>query len=137
MDLQKLLKYRNQHNRFCRRLGIEVTEVSPGHAKVTKTVTEEDLNPFGYTHGGIYFTMADHAAGSALVAYGHKAVTLDAQYHFFRSSLAGDVLTAEATELKHGETVSVFEVTITDQNGVRVGAGTFTFFDLKEPLTVE
>ena len=45
MDMQKILEYRNARNRFCQRVGITVTELSPGYAKVVKTVTEDDLNP--------------------------------------------------------------------------------------------
>lgn len=46
-DLQRVLEYRNRSNRFCQRLGMVVTELSLGYAKVVKTVTEEDLNPVG------------------------------------------------------------------------------------------
>lgn len=137
MELQKILEYRNSRNRFCNRLGITLTELAVGHARVVKTVTEEDLNPIGFAHGGVYFTMADTAAGSAMAAYGTRAVTLNAQYNYFRSAVVGDVLTATAREVKHGGTVCVFEVTITDQQDRTLGSGTFTFFDLKEPLELD
>ena len=96
MDMQKILEYRNARNRFCQRIGITVTELSPGYAKVVKTVTEDDLNPVDVAHGGLFFSMADNAAGSAMAAYGEQAVTLNAQYNFMRAAKAGDVLTAEA-----------------------------------------
>ena len=70
MDMQKILEYRNARNRFCQRIGITVTELSPGYAKVVKTVTEDDLNPVDVAHGGLFFSMADNAAGSAMAAYG-------------------------------------------------------------------
>ena len=98
MDMQKILEYRNARNRFCQRVGITVTELSPGYAKVVKTVTEDDLNPVDVAHGGLFFSMADNAAGSAMAAYGEQAVTLNAQYNFMRAAKAGDVLTAEARE---------------------------------------
>ena len=98
MDMQKILEYRNARNRFCQRIGITVTELSPGYAKVVKTVTEDDLNPVDVAHGGLFFSMADNAAGSAMAAYGEQAVTLNAQYNFMRAAKAGDVLTAEARE---------------------------------------
>ena len=94
MDLQKALEYRNSRNLFCKQLGITVTELSLGYAKTVKEVTAEDVNPIGVAHGGLYFTMADAAAGSAMASYGHKAVTLNAQYSFFRSAKPGDTLTA-------------------------------------------
>ena len=102
MDLQKALEYRNSRNLFCKQLGITVTELSLGYAKTVKEVTAEDVNPIGVAHGGLYFTMADAAAGSAMASYGHKAVTLNAQYSFFRSAKPGDTLTAEAREVMVG-----------------------------------
>ena len=137
MDLQKVLEYRNSRNRFCQRLGIVITELSPGYAKVVKTVTEEDLNPVDIAHGGLYFSMADNAAGSAMAAYGEKAVTLNAQYNFMRPARAGDTLTAVARESKHGGTICVYEIQIIDQNGKLVGTGTFTFYNLKQPLNID
>ena len=137
MDFQKIMKYRNDRNFFCRQLGIAVTELTSGYAKVVKTVTAEDMNPVGVAHGGLYFTMADNAAGSAMSSYGYKAVTLNAQYSFFRSAKPGDTLTAEAREIKHGGTVCVYDVVIRNQADTCMGTGTFTFFNLKEPLNIE
>ena len=81
MDMQKILEYRNARNRFCQRVGITVTELSPAKA--------------------------------------------------------GDVLTAEAREAKHGGTVCVFDIRITDQDGNLDGTGTFTFYNLKKPLKID
>lgn len=134
MDFQKIVEYRNSRNRFARRLGIVVEEISPRTARVTKTIGEEDLNPLGRAHGGVYFTMADSAAGSAMVAQGYAAVTMNATYNFFRSAEAGDTVTAEAVEVKSGKTVCVYDVRVTDQNGTLLGTGTFTFFRLEEKL---
>ena len=137
MNLQEVLEYRNSRNRFCQRLGITITELSPGWAKAVKTVTEDDLNPIGLAHGGVYFTMADNVAGSAIAAYGEKAVTLNAQYNFMHAARAGDTLIAEARESRHGSTVCVCDVRITDQNGTLAGTGTFTFYNLKQPLDID
>ena len=90
MDMQKILEYRNARNRFCQRIGITVTELSPGYAKVVKTVTEDDLNPVDVAHGGLFFSMADNAAGSAMAAYGEQAVTLNAQSERGKGRTGGD-----------------------------------------------
>lgn len=136
MDFQKLKDFRNTHNPYALRLGMTLEELSPGYARVVKTVTAEDLNPLGRAHGGVYFSMADNASGSAMAAHGYMAVTVDASYHFFRSANAGDVLTAEASEVKSGKTICVYDVRITDQNGVLLGTGTFTFFRLEQELAL-
>ena len=136
MNYHKMADYRNSHNPYVHRQGIFVEEIGPGFARVTKTVVPEDANPLGVPHGGVYFTMADTACGSAMASHGYKAVTMNASYNFFRSANVGDCLTAEAREVKHGKTVCVFEVRITDQNGALLGTGTFTFYSLSEKLEI-
>ena len=136
MNYQKMADYRNSHNPYVHRQGIFVEEIGPGFARVTKTVVPEDANPLGVPHGGVYFTMADTACGSAMASHGYKAVTMNASYNFFRSANVGDCLTAEAREVKHGKTVCVFEVRITDQNGALLGTGTFTIYSLSEKLEI-
>lgn len=136
MDLQKMMEYRNTHNPFCQRLGIYVEELRPGYARAVKTVTEEDTNPLGVPHGGLYFTLADTACGFAMGTHGHVAVTVDASYHFMRSAKVGDRLVAEATEIKSGKTICVYDVQIKDQNEKLMGCGTFTFFQMEQELTL-
>ena len=103
MDFQKMIQYRNERNLFTKKLGIVLEELGPGYARVTKTVEAEDANPIGVPHGGLYFTMADNACGSAMASHGYAAVTLNASYQFFRSARVGDHLIAEAQEVKYGK----------------------------------
>ncbi len=134
MNFQEILEYRNANNPAATRLGIFVREIGPGYARVTKTVEPEDLNPLHIPHGGIYFSMADTACGSAMASHGRVAVTMNANYHFFRSANLGDKLTAEATEIKSGKTICVYEARITDQNGTMLGIGTFTFYQTEQEI---
>lgn len=136
MNYQNMVDYRNSHNPYVQRQGIFVEEICPGYARVTKTIVPEDTNPLGVPHGGVYFTMADTASGSAMASYGYKAVTMNASYNFFRSAGIGDCLTAEAREIKHGQTVCVFDIRITNQSGTLLGTGTFTFYQLPEKLEI-
>lgn len=136
VDFAKLVAYRNQKNRFAARMGITVASISARGAVVTKTIGEEDLNPLGRAHGGVYFTMADTAAGSAMVAKGYGAVTVNASYHFFRSAKVGDFVTAEAVEAKSGKTICVYDVRVTDQDGRLLGSGAFTFYRLEEKISL-
>lgn len=134
MDYQKMAAYRNKNNRFTKRLGIVVEEISPGAARVTKVIGEDDLNPLGIPHGGVYFSLADTAAGSAMASKGYQAVTMNASYNFLRSAYQGDTLIALAEEVKSGQTICVYDVRITNQGGTLLGTGTFTFFQLDKKL---
>lgn len=136
MDYEKIKAFRNANNPYTQRQGVMVEEIRQGCARVTKTVQPDDVNPLGIPHGGVYFTMADSACGSAMAAYGTMAVTVDASYHFLRSAKVGDTLTAEAHEVKSGKTLCVMDVRILNQENVLLGTGTFTFYRLDKPLPI-
>lgn len=134
MDYQEIVRYRNNRSAYAQKMGIVVQEIRKGYARAVKTIQEDDTNPVGRAHGAVLFALADITCGSAAVSYGEKSVTLNASYNFLRGCAPGDVITAEAREVKHGGTVSVFDVTLADQNGTLVGSATMNFFCLKEPL---
>lgn len=134
MDYEKIRAFRNANNPYTQRQGVFVEEIRAGYARVTKTVEANDVNPLGIPHGGVYFTMADTACGSAAASYGTKAVTVDAAYHYLRSAKVGDVLTAEARTVKAGKTICVLEVRITGAEGALLGTGTFTFYRLDQDI---
>jgi acyl-CoA thioesterase len=136
MDFRKMADYRNRNNPYAAKLGIFVEEIGPGYARVTKTVREDDLNPVGVAHGGCYFSMADTASGSAMASQGYAAVTVSANYNFLRSAKIGDTITAESRAVKTGRTISVFNVQLSDQDGVLLGTGTFTFYKLERKLEI-
>ena len=127
MDYEMLRSFRNDRNPFSARLGIYVEELRPGYARAVKTVTEEDLNPVSVPHGGVYFSLADTACGSAMAAYGTMAVTISCSFSFLKSAQAGDKLTAEARELPGGRSVCVLEARVTGEGGALFAVGTFTF----------
>lgn len=133
MDLLERMKERASKNRFAHYVGIRLVEVKTGYARIEKTVTENDLNPYDAAHGGIYLTMADNVGGYAVSSHGIPIVTAGCSYQFYRSAKLGDVLTAEAHELKHGKTLSTYDIRITDQNGVLLGSGTYTYCAIPEP----
>lgn len=135
MDFQKMVEFRNTHNPYAQRLGVLVEEIGPGYGRAVKTITPEDLNPLNFAHGGVYFSMADTACGSAMASHGHMAVTVNCNYNFMRSAKVGDTLTAEAREIKAGKTLCVYNVRITDQDGTLLGTGTFTFYQLEQEIT--
>ncbi len=134
VDYEQLRSFRNESNPFGRRLGIYVEELRPGYARAVKTVAEEDLNPVQVPHGGVYFSLADTACGSAMVAYGTMAVTINCSFSFLKSARVGDTLTAEARELQGGKSVCVLEARVTGGDGELFAVGTFTFRRLDKKI---
>ena len=136
MDFERLKVFRQDRNRFCKKVGTSIDEVKLGYCRTSKMITEDDLNPIDRPHGGVYFTLADHAAGTAMASHGYAAVTSSATYNFFRAANLGDTLIAEAKEIKGGQTICVYDVNIFDQNGLLLGNGTFTFYRLEQKLSL-
>ena len=136
MNYQKSKDYRKTHGPYSQRLGIFVEEIGPGYARVTKTIGPEDLNPLGLAHGGVYYSMADTACGSAASSYGFMAVTVNANYNYLRSAKPGDTLIAEGTECKTGKRICVYDVRVTTQAGTHVGTGTFTYYLLDRKIAL-
>ena len=128
MDMEKIRDYRNRANAFGIQLGIYIEEIRENYARATKVVREGETNPAGTGHGGICFTMADAVAAAASSATGHASATVNADYQYLHSCYVGDTLTAVASEVKHGRTLCVYEVRITNQEDKLIGIGTFTFF---------
>lgn len=137
MDYERLRAFRNEKNPFGKRLGIYVEELRPGYARAVKTLTEEDLNPVNVPHGGVYFSLADTACGSAMVAYGTRAVTINCSFSFLKSARVGERLTAQAHELQSGKTVCVLEARVTGEAGELFAIGTFTFRRLDKVIGLE
>ena len=118
MDYEMLRSFRNDRNPFSARLGIYVEELRPGSVP----------------HGGVYFSLADTACGSAMAAYGTMAVTINCSFSFLKSARVGDKLTAEARELPGGRSVCVLEARVTGEAGELFALGTFTFRRLDKPI---
>lgn len=134
MDFEKLKSFRNMNNNFARLLGIELTEISDGYAKAEMTATKELINPIGSLHGGCLYTIADVAGGAAASSYGIHVTTIDGNFHYLRAGLNTKKLYATATEIKKGKKISVYSISVTDQDDVELAVGIFSFMSLGKPI---
>lgn len=83
-------------------------------------VREEMLNGFGLIHGGIAFSLADSALAFASNAYGRLSVALECSISYPAPVNNGDTLTATAEELSLTNRIGVYQITISNQQGVKV-----------------
>ena len=67
-------------DRASRALGMQITDVGPGRATLTMTVTETMTNGHGMCHGGFVFTLADSAFAFACNAYDQRTVAQPVSY---------------------------------------------------------
>lgn len=117
----------SNNNFFSEHCNVILDEAREGYARAHIDIKQIHYNPFGAIHGGCLFTLADEAGGYAAKYSGASAVTLDANIHFLNPALGVTRLNAEATLLKKGKRVLVFEVSIFDQDDKLLVKGTFSY----------
>ncbi|KPN31065.1 hypothetical protein SY89_01807 [Halolamina pelagica] len=112
---------------FADLLGIEITEVSEGHAEGRIELREElAWDAAGTTaHGGVTFTLADTVGGAALVSLVEQPVpTVDMRIDYLEPG-SGD-LAAEADVVRLGDDIGVVEVGVfTEETHVADARGVY------------
>ena len=107
-------------DRASQNLGLEILDVAPGSVRICMTVRQEMVNGHGLCHGGIIFALADSAFAFACSSRGEPMVAAAANIEFLAPTLAGEVLTALATEVSRGPRHGVYDVRVTKSSGESV-----------------
>ncbi len=107
-------------DRASQALGMRVTGVRPGWARVVMPVRADMVNGHGVCHGGIVFALGDSAFAFACNSYNDSTVGAAATIDFLSGARAGDELTAEATELWRTRRNGLYEIVVTNQRGERI-----------------
>lgn len=127
MEFQRVIDEINNTNKFGNHVGIIIDEVKEGYAKVSLEIKNEHTNPYNSVHGGVLYTVADMAGGTAAYSYGQPVVTVDSNFHFLRAGRDVTKLIGIGKELRNGKQIGVYEVSIMDQNENLLCSGTFTY----------
>lgn len=98
-------------NNFMIRNGISVVEVSEEKAVLKSEINDDFLNPYGYVHGGLLFTLADCAAGMLARTDGRKYVTQTSTANFVANVKDGTII-AKASFVSRKKRISVVHVEI-------------------------
>lgn len=99
-------------------LGMEVLEMSEGHAVVTMPVRGDMLNGHAIVHGGLVFTLADTAFAMACNSEGSVTVSSGAEITFFAPSHEGQLLTATAKLRSQRGRSGIYDVEVRNETGV-------------------
>jgi acyl-CoA thioesterase len=105
------------NDRASQGLGMEITGIGPGYAKITMPVREDMLNGFSICHGGFITTLADSAFAFACNSYNEQTVASGISVDFMAPGRPGDLLTAEAREVFVAGRTGVYDITVTNQKG--------------------
>lgn len=102
------------------RLGMVMEHLVPGGATLSMQVTEAMSNGHGTCHGGYIFTLADSAFAFACNGYNQRTVGQHASITYLAPARLGDRLTAAAHEVSRQGRSGVYDVRVTNQDGVHV-----------------
>jgi acyl-CoA thioesterase len=111
-------------------LGLQLIELSPGHARVAMDMKPEYINFNGMVFGGIISAVADQAFAYATNSVITPNVASQFNIHFIASAAAGDRLTAECHVMKSGKRVCISEIKVTNQEGRTIAMCTGTTIPL-------
>lgn len=99
-------------------LGMDVVEMSEGHAVVTMVVREDMVNGHAIVHGGLVFTLADTAFAMACNTEGSVTVSSGAEITYFAPGHVGELLTATAhVRSQRGRSV-ICDVEVRNEHGI-------------------
>ena len=102
------------------RLGMDLSGIAPGRATLAMTVTPEMSNGHGTCHGGYIFTLADSAFAFACNGYNQRTVGQHASITYLAPGRLGDRLTAVAREVSRQGRSGVYDVRVTNQDGLHI-----------------
>lgn len=117
-------------------LGMELTEVRKGWARVRVPFREGLTNSNGVLHGGVLFAAADSATGAALISLapkGQTVATIELKISYLLPVAGLDVF-AEAEIIQKASRTAVAEVCVRDAAGrlVAKALGTYAIQDEKK-----
>ena len=101
-------------------LGMTLEAVGPGTATLSMSVVNSMTNGHQTCHGGMIFTLADSAFAFACNSYNQRTVAQHCSITYLAPGRLGDVLTARATEVWRQGRSGLYDVKITNQDGITV-----------------
>ncbi len=131
--MEKITDFFTKGDKFAAHAGIELLEVSEGHAKAQLPIDERHLNSVGVVHGGAIFTLADLAFAVASNSHGNVALAINVSISFVKAVRKG-VLTAEAREVSLNHKLGSYTVDVKDEAGELVAVFQGMAYRKKEML---
>lgn len=102
------------------RLDMTLDHIAPGHATLSMTMTKDMSNGHGNCHGGYMFTLCDSAFAFACNSYNQMVVAQHCSVTYLAPGRIGDRLTATAREVSRKGRSGIYDVRLTNQDGVHI-----------------
>jgi 1,4-dihydroxy-2-naphthoyl-CoA hydrolase len=119
-DEQRLRAVAEAQPPFAGFLGIRITSFSRDCVAAELTVGPQLANRNGVLHGGALMGFADNLGGTASflnLPEGSRTTTIESKTNFFRPILVGTTASAECVPLHRGRRTSVWQTTVTTEDG--------------------
>jgi acyl-CoA thioesterase len=107
-------------DRASRGLGMRIVALGDGTARLEMPVRDDMLNGHEICHGGFITTLADSAFAFACNSRNQLTVAAGLTVDFLSPVRGGEVLTADAVEVSLRGRTGVYDIVVTNQDGVRV-----------------
>ena len=104
-----------RHDRASESLGINISEVTAGHATTTMEIRDDMVNGLDICHGGLIFALADSTFALACNSHNLVSYAVGCHIEFLRPALKGDILTARATEMALTRHTGSYVVSVLNQ----------------------
>ena len=123
-------KYVEEGEGYIKFNNFHLDEISLEKAKLSVELTKDSLNPSGFAHGGLIFTLADSVMGMLARTTGKNVVTINSQIDYLKPG-KGTKLYAIAEPIKIGKTIAVYKANIYNDKEELIStvSGTYYFID--------
>lgn len=101
-------------------LGMRIDEVGPGYARLVMSIRPDMLNGHQTCHGGFIFALADSAFAFSCNSYNVNTVAAGCSIEYLAPGRLGDILTAEAKEQSRQGRSGVYDIKVSNQDGVTI-----------------
>jgi acyl-CoA thioesterase len=128
---RKFIKLVNE-SPYAQLLGMKLTELEDGFARVKLPYHEKLLQPFGRVHGGAIYSMADYALGWAaysMVNPEEEVATIEMKMNYI-GTIKDGVLIAEAKVIHCGNRTILVEVSVRTNTKKLIATATGTLIRL-------
>lgn len=112
---------------FMKHNDLTILKDEKDYSEMIHTVKRESLNTYEYVHGGIYYSLADAAAGIASRSDGNNYVTMSSSFNYLKAVKEG-VLIAKANIVNRTSKITVVDVKVFNDLDEIVSSGTFTMY---------
>lgn len=118
-------------------MGISIVETVPGRAVLSMKVRKDMVNGHGICHGGMIFTLSDTAFAHSCNNTNKNTVASGCTIEFLAPAREGDTLTATSVERSRSGRTGVYDIEVTNQEGVLIALFRGKSYQIKGSLVAE